>query len=157
MFWRIQEILYLIGTKIFPFGQKRDKKIGFKDFNFALKIIENTGIAMNGDKYLIDCRGHQEWTKDKTIFFKNIPDSRIGLFLGMESGGDAKFYSPGSKILHHRLTPYPEITLFCYPEYFFKISWIFAKAKTKAVRWKALPFLIITPQDSHIFKRMVMC
>ena len=25
---------------------------------------------------------------------------------------------PGCKILHHRLTPYPEITPFCYPEYF---------------------------------------
>ena len=47
-------------TKIFPFGQKRGKKIGFKDFNFVLKILENTGIAMNRDKYLIDCRGHQE-------------------------------------------------------------------------------------------------
>ena len=32
------------------------------------------------------------------IFSKNIPDSRIGLFLGMESGGDVKFYSPGAPV-----------------------------------------------------------
>ena len=59
----------------------------------------------------------------------------MGFFLGMESGGDVKFYSPGAlltsamridekmrnevrwghlgcKILQHRLTPYPEITPF---------------------------------------------
>ena len=33
------------------------------------------------------------------IFLKNILDSRIGLFLGMdrmESGSDVKFYSPGA-------------------------------------------------------------
>ena len=32
------------------------------------------------------------------IFFKNIPDSRIGFFLGMESGGDVKFFSPGAPV-----------------------------------------------------------
>ena len=36
--------------------------------------------------------------KNSGYFFKNIPDSRIGLFLGMESGGDVKFYSPGAPV-----------------------------------------------------------
>ena len=36
------------------------------------------------------------------IFFKNIPDSRIGFFLGMESGGDVKFFSLGAPILPQR-------------------------------------------------------
>ena len=63
----------------------------------------------------------------------------------MESGGDVKFYSPGAPVWHHRLTPYPEITLLCSPEYFLKISWIFARAKTKAPEWKALPFLTADP------------
>ena len=48
---------------------------------------------------------------------------------------------PGCKMLHHCLTPYPEITPFWYPEYFLKISWIFARAKTKAPEWTALPLL----------------
>ena len=72
----------------------------------------------------------------------------------MESGGDVKFYSPGAPIRphfsfshqfsslradggtwaekFHRLTPYPERTLFCYTEYFLKISWIFGRDKTSA-------------------------
>ncbi len=88
----------------------------------------------------------------------------MGFFLGMESGGDVKFFSPagcprltsvmridekmrneawrghpGWKILHHRLTPYPERTLYCYPKYFLKISWIFARAKCKARELTAFP------------------
>ena len=35
------------------------------------------------------------------IFFKNILNSRIGFFLGMESGGDVKFYSPGAPVRPH--------------------------------------------------------
>ena len=35
------------------------------------------------------------------IFFKNNPDSRIGFFLGMESGGDVKFFSPGAPVRPH--------------------------------------------------------
>ena len=35
------------------------------------------------------------------IFFKNIPGIRMGLFLGMESGGDVKFYSPGAHVSPH--------------------------------------------------------
>ena len=35
------------------------------------------------------------------IFFKNNPDSRIGFFLGTESGGDVKFYSPGAPVRPH--------------------------------------------------------
>ena len=31
--------------------------------------------------------------------FKNIPDSRMGFFLGMESGSDVKFFSPGASRL----------------------------------------------------------
>ena len=86
----------------------------------------------------------------------------------MESGGDEIFYSPsdlrnenwwenvpiliaevrrghlGCKILHHHLTPYPEITSFRYPEFFLKISWIFARAKTKAPEWTALPLFLNT-------------
>ena len=49
-----------MGSDIFQFGPGRDEKIGFKDFNFALKIIVNTEIAMNRYKHLMDCRGHQE-------------------------------------------------------------------------------------------------
>ena len=49
-----------MGSDIFQFGPGRDEKIGFKDFNFAFKIIVNTGIAMNRYKHLMDCRGHQE-------------------------------------------------------------------------------------------------
>ena len=49
-----------MGSDIFQIGPGRAEKIGFKDFNFALKIIVNTGIAMNSDKHLIDCRGNQE-------------------------------------------------------------------------------------------------
>ena len=55
-----------MGSDIFQFGPGRAEKIGFKDFNFALKIIVSTGIAMNRDKHLMDCRGHQELTKGKT-------------------------------------------------------------------------------------------
>ena len=33
--------------------------------------------------------------------FWNIPDSRIGFFLGMESGGDVKFFSPGAPVRPH--------------------------------------------------------
>ena len=32
------------------------------------------------------------------IFFKNYLDGRIGFFLGMESDGDVKFFSPGAPI-----------------------------------------------------------
>ena len=49
-----------MGSDIFQFGPGSAEKIGFKDFNFALKIIVNTGIAMNRGKYLIDCIGRQE-------------------------------------------------------------------------------------------------
>ena len=35
------------------------------------------------------------------IFLKNIPDSRIGFFLGMKLGGDVKFYSPGAPVRPH--------------------------------------------------------
>ena len=35
------------------------------------------------------------------IFLKNNLDSRIGFFLGMESGGDVKFYSPGAPVRPH--------------------------------------------------------
>ena len=73
------------------------------------------------------------------IFFKNNPDSRIGFFLGMESGGDVKFYSPGAPVRPHfsyshqlslqevgwtlkyitaLLYIYPERTPLCCPEYF---------------------------------------
>ena len=45
------------------------------------------------------------------------------------------------KILHHRLNLYPQKTLFNYPEYFLKISWIFASAKCKALADPALPFI----------------
>ena len=31
MFWKVHEILCLIGTKIFEFGQKEAEKIEFKD------------------------------------------------------------------------------------------------------------------------------
>ena len=37
VFWRIQEILYLIGTKILEFGQRGADKIRFKDFTLASK------------------------------------------------------------------------------------------------------------------------
>ena len=40
-----------MGSEIFQFGLGRAEKFGFKDFNFALKILENTGIAMNRDKH----------------------------------------------------------------------------------------------------------
>ena len=70
-----------------------------------------------------------------TIFFNNLLDSRKGFLLGIESGRDVKFSfssfsfssiwrnevlwgQMGPKILHPRLTPYPERTSFCYPEYF---------------------------------------
>ena len=43
------------------------------------------------------------------------------------------------KVLHHRLNLYPERTHFRYPEYFLKISWIFASAKCKALADPALP------------------
>ena len=49
-----------MGTGSLQFGPGNAEIIGFKDFNFALKIIVNTGIAMNRDKHLMDCRGHQE-------------------------------------------------------------------------------------------------
>ena len=49
-----------MGSDIFQFGPGRDEKIQFKDFNFALKIQVNTGIAMNRDKHLMDYRGYQE-------------------------------------------------------------------------------------------------
>ena len=51
--------------------------------------------------------------------FQNIPDIRKGLFLGMESGifssiliAEVRRGHPGCKILHYRLTPYPEKTPF---------------------------------------------
>ena len=40
-----------MGSEIFQFGLGRAEKFGFKDFNFSLKILENTGIAMNRDKH----------------------------------------------------------------------------------------------------------
>ena len=49
-----------MGSDIFQFGPGSAEKIEYKDFNLALKIIVNTGIAMNRDKHLTDCRGHQE-------------------------------------------------------------------------------------------------
>ena len=39
VFWKIQEILYLIGTEIIPIGPLKAEKIGFKDFNFHFKIM----------------------------------------------------------------------------------------------------------------------
>ena len=32
------------------------------------------------------------------IFLKNIPDIRMRFLLGMESGGDVKFFSPGGPV-----------------------------------------------------------
>ena len=85
----------------------------------------------------------------------------MGSFLGMESGGDVKFYSPGApvsphfssiliaevrrghpgcKILHHRLTPYPEITPFCYPEYFKKYPEFLRVLKPKPQGEQPFPF-----------------
>ena len=49
-----------MGSDIFQFGPGRAEKIWLKDFNFALKIQVNTGIAMNRDKHLMDYRGQQE-------------------------------------------------------------------------------------------------
>ena len=82
-------------------------------------------------------------------FLKNIPDSRKRFLLGIELGGDVKFWAPsgpirphfllfssilinaeklgltgppGPKIVHPHLTLYPVKTSFCYQEYFLKIS-----------------------------------
>ena len=49
-----------MGSEIFQFGPGRAEEFGVEDFNFALKIIVNTGFAMNWDKHLMDCIGHQE-------------------------------------------------------------------------------------------------
>ncbi len=38
-FWKIQEILYLIGTEIIPIGPFKAEKIRFKDFNLHFKIM----------------------------------------------------------------------------------------------------------------------
>ena len=35
---------------------------------------------------------------DRPKTLRNIPDSRKGFFLGMESGGDVKFFSPGGPV-----------------------------------------------------------
>ena len=37
MFWKVQEILYLIGTDILQIGQREAVKIEIEDFNFKSK------------------------------------------------------------------------------------------------------------------------
>ena len=39
MFWKVHEILCLIGTKIFEFGQKEAEKIEFKDTNLISESV----------------------------------------------------------------------------------------------------------------------
>ena len=38
-FWKIQEILLMVGTEIFQFGPGKAEKIMFKDVNLHYKVI----------------------------------------------------------------------------------------------------------------------
>ena len=44
VFWKIQEILYSMGTEILKIGPDRAEKNRFKDFNLDSKIITYTPI-----------------------------------------------------------------------------------------------------------------
>ena len=57
--------------------------------------------------YRVKCQTKGKFSKGKATpitlrkirkFLRNIPDSRMGFFLGMESGGDVKFFSPGAPV-----------------------------------------------------------
>ena len=46
VFWKIQEILYLIGTEIIQIGPFKAEKIGFKDFNCHFKIMYRSSFYL---------------------------------------------------------------------------------------------------------------
>ena len=57
---KIQEILSLIGTDIFQFGPGRAEKIGFKDFDFALKMLQGNPKIWNSFDTLTHHRVNQK-------------------------------------------------------------------------------------------------
>ena len=62
-----------------------------KEGNFSFEMNE-----ANDTRETQDTLGRWFYPSQKfRRFLKDIPDSRIGFFLGMKLGGDVKFYSPG--------------------------------------------------------------
>ena len=53
VFEKIQEILFLIGTEIIPFGPLKAEKIGFKDLNLHFKIMTKSPFYFENVKQKI--------------------------------------------------------------------------------------------------------
>ena len=47
-FWKIQEILFMMGTEIFQFGPGKAEKIGFKDVNLNCEVIVVMDFSKKG-------------------------------------------------------------------------------------------------------------